>query len=159
MFPRWQVLCNRTDLHIMASKTLWKQMSGKLFTLIQILQGEGVQNIFLKHGLALVEQRLGWTARSICSPILPLHLCGWESFGTSSPAGHSKGNPRQGWVCCWHPGEQAQGAEPGQEGAAWWDTALTSGVSPWASPRCSGSSSTNPAHTKTHLEYLTLHIT
>lgn len=62
MFPRWQVPCNRIDLHIMASKTFWKQMSGKLFTLIQILQGEGFQNIFLKHGLALMHKRLVRTA-------------------------------------------------------------------------------------------------
>lgn len=112
MFPRWQVLCNRIDLHIKASKTLWKQMSGKLFTLIQILQGEGFQNIFLKHGLAVMEQRLGWAGRTFAAPFCHYTCVGGRALGPLLLPGHSKGSPRQGWMCCWHTGEPAQGAEP-----------------------------------------------
>lgn len=72
----------------MASKTLWKQMSGKLFTLIQILRGEGFQNIFLKHGLALNAQEAGLNSWDICSPIVPQYLC----MGNAAPA---LGTPRE----------------------------------------------------------------
>lgn len=90
MFPQWQVLHKRIDLHIMANKTLWKQMSGKLFTLIQILQGEGFQNAFLKHGLTLMDERLGWTAGTFAA--LVSHLCRWKCIGIASPA---LGMPRE----------------------------------------------------------------
>lgn len=48
-------------------------------------------------------QEAGLSSWAICSPILP-H---WDHFPCP---GHTKGNTRHSWMCCWQ--SQAQGAEP-----------------------------------------------
>lgn len=61
----------------------------------------------------------GLSRQDICSPILPLHLCGWESIGTPSPAWAQQGEPQAGLDVLLAHRRASQGAEPragGQHG-------------------------------------------
>lgn len=125
----------------MANKTLWKQMSGKLFTLIQIFQGEGFQNIFLKYDLTLMDKRLGLTAGTFTALFCHNTCVGGGTSG-SLPLPWELAKEHQAWlvVLLTHrrpgPGSRAKGRRMQQGGTP---PAPCCG-SPCASSQCSGSS-------------------
>ena len=83
MFPQWQAQCKRIHLHIMASKTLWKQMSRKWFYLESVSSSRRISKRFSKTWLNTDGQEAGLSSWDICSPLLPQRICVGDSTSGS----------------------------------------------------------------------------
>lgn len=95
---KWQTQYKRIQLHIMASKTVWKQMSGKWFYLDSVSSSRRISKYFSKTRLNTDGQEAGLSSWDVCSPLLPQRIClGDSTSGSLTLPRHTQGK-HQTWL-------------------------------------------------------------